>query len=133
VESYVTSKMPGQNKINCTTVDPVELDVVISATLPLPEIAGGARRAHHEAIRAPHEQDEAGEGGNRVARHRRLVRIRGEVGWSRLESAGHHTRRQCAIGGARARRSGECHAPATSGKLAIQSAGAGSRRQPGNT
>jgi uncharacterized phage protein gp47/JayE len=53
VEAYVTAKMPGQNKLNCTTVDPVELDVVIAATLPLPEIAGGAGGGWRDAVPWP--------------------------------------------------------------------------------
>lgn len=42
VAAYIASKVPGWNRLNCTTVTAVNAECVIKANLPLPVHAGGA-------------------------------------------------------------------------------------------
>ena len=55
VLAFVTSQMPGSESINVTSISPEPLDVVLSASLPLPAIAGGAGGGWRDANPFPAE------------------------------------------------------------------------------
>jgi hypothetical protein len=55
LRAAVLAQMPGQNDLNLTTVTPQPVDVILRATLPLPQTAGGSGGGWRDAAPYPAE------------------------------------------------------------------------------